>query len=640
MRKIQSYNKALEALSILFVGHLLFYAVTLFDTGQRFGILFIYFSLVMAAFKSIGGQTVFNFEKSKSYIFCNIFYIAVAIIAGFHFWTDYMDLIWTRSGDYTTLDITLGAMSIFLVILFTWRAIGPVIPTVVILFMLYALFGQLFPGFLHHSGLSIRRLIEISSVDINGIFGPLTQIAATWIFIFIIFASFIQGFGGLDFIVKISRLLFGKFIWGLPQIAIVSSMSLGALSGSAAANAAGTGSFTIPIMKKYGYPPAFAAAVEALASSGGQIMPPILGAAAFLMADYLGKRYLQIVAMSIAPAVLFYLTLAFGVYLFAIKITKTHTSKDIIPEQTEIIQLTRIDILNACPIVAGIIAIGIPLAVYEMGILISGFCGIMVFLCTQFVCEMIISGGKKDGVRAYFKGVFEGARIATGLGVEIGLMCAALGIIVSCLTATSLGEKISFYSVMYFGHNQLLLMIFTMVICIIFGMAVTTVGAYILTVMLAAPALLKIGLPLEASHFAVFYWSILSCITPPVAGIAIVTARIAGAGFMKTCVEAMKLGFPICLLPFSFFVYPNLLAFSMNTVLPFFKILIGFIAITCALQLSSKGIFGLLKRLGYAVLGFGAIFYPVALVSFLLYIGIIILFVFDLVSSHMHSSSL
>ena len=259
--------------------------------------------------------------------------VILMVVIGFYFHTQYMSLLYERAGNYSQIDYIFGTILIIFTFLFVWMEYGLLIPILTFLFLLYAYFGELFPGFLHHGGLSITRIIEISGIEftISGVLGPLSQIAITWIAIFVIFAGIARGFGMLDHLMKVITVIARRFKYGVPQTAVVGSMIFGMFSGSGSANVAGTGSFTIPLMKRYGLPASIAAAIESVASSGGQIMPPVMGASAFVMAAYLGIYYWEIVKVGLLPAIVFYVSTAFAVLLH----TMTHIKKS---QQNYIIQ--------------------------------------------------------------------------------------------------------------------------------------------------------------------------------------------------------------------------------------------------------------------------------------------------------------
>jgi TRAP transporter 4TM/12TM fusion protein len=568
-------------LSIIYVGILLHYSIFLWETRQRYGIIFLTLTMMIAAVMIFRRHAVSG--RRRFFLFGSIislFFLALA--SGLYFWIEYPSLVYERAGFINKIDMAVSALFICIVIGFTWKTTGATIPIVTLVFAAYGAFGHWIPGFLYHPPIYFDRFMEILCAEINGVFGVLTQIGATWIAIFAFFAGFVQGFKGLDYILRTIYKLIGRWKVNIPQTAVLSSMGFGCMSGSAGANAAGTGSFTIPTMKRFGIPSAHAASIEAVASSGGQIMPPILGAAAFVMCDYLGMYYYEILLASIFPSIIFFGSTMLSVFFIAKRYIDPSAEIDMPQEFKEKMSVSYL--LQGIPIALSIMVLLIVFIFYQVNILIGGFCIIAAFLITRLVYEAFAAKGKIRFLLIFLKGVYNGAVKGTEIMVPIGAMLGTLGIVIRILTTTGLAEKISYYMVFFFGDQLLLLLFFTMVICILFGMAVTTVAAYILVVTLAAPALIKVGVSPLVAHFSVFYWAMLSGITPPVAGVCVITAGISGSNFLKTCWEAMKLGSPKFIMPFLFVAYPSILSFSAKGLQNFIVFGIAFCALSAGIQ--------------------------------------------------------
>jgi TRAP transporter 4TM/12TM fusion protein len=582
IRSIFSYNTLLSVLCCIYVWILIHYSVAMWESRQRYGIIFLTLTLMIAALQGNKKDTFLCLKDSAKSVLIGIIFTTI-LVSGLYFWIEYPSLVWERAGSINGLDASFSAVFIFLTILLTWTTSGPVIPTVTLFFFSYGLFGHLIPGtFFGHPPFSFVRFMEISCAEINGVFGALNQIAATWIAIFSFYAGLLHGFGGLDFILRCTYNLVGSKKTAMPQVAVLSSMGFGCMSGSAGANAVSTGAFTIPTMKRYGVPPAIAAAIESVASSGGQIMPPILGAVAFVMCDYLGMYYFEILLASLFPSIIYFGSTMLSVYFVSKQHIDPNKEVDLPAELRGKMGLA--DLARGVPIAVSLITLLYVFIVYKVNILVGGFYTIVAFLISQFIFELVNARGRPVFILTFLKGVYEGTLKGAMMIVPIGAMLGSLGIVVRVLTTTGLGEKISYNMATIFGSNLLLLLLSTMVICIFFGMAVTTVAAYILAVTLAAPALLKMGIPPLVTHFAVFYWAMLSAITPPVAAVCVITSGIAGANFMKTSWESMKIGNPKFLLPFIFILKPELLTFSLKGLTAFIICIIGFGALSAALQ--------------------------------------------------------
>ena len=612
---VSFFDVLFSTLCFVYVWILVHYALFMWESRQRYGIIFLTMTLMLAALGLVKKKSVLGLKGNGRLILSSVFF-ALAFGVGIYFWVEYPSLVWERAGFINNLDIMASGIVIYLVIQLTWITSGPVIPIVTLFFIAYAMFGHWVPwSFFYHPPISFTRFMELSCAEINGIFGTLNQIGATWIAIFAFFAGFVQGFGGLDFVLQLTSRLVGRRKTNMPQVAVLASMGFGGMSGSAGANAISTGAFTIPIMKRFGMPPAIAGAVESVASSGGQIMPPILGAVAFVMCDYLNKYYYQIILASLFPSIIYFGSTMLSVYFLAKRFIDPNREIEMPPEFKEKMGFT--DLIQGVPIAVSLFILLYVFIVYKVNILIGGFYTLTAFLVCRFVYEVFVARGRLAFIQSFLKGVYKGTLRGTSMMIPIGAMLGALGIVIRVLTTTGLAEKISFYTVSIFGANLFILLFFIMIICILFGMAVTTVAAYILVVTLASPALMKVGIDPLVAHFSVFYWAMLSAITPPVAAVCVVTSGIANANFMKTAWESMKLGAQMFILPFIFVMEPGILSFSSKGIVPFIISSIGFLALAAGIQ--SR--WGWWQQLLLIVLSV-AIFLPLALTYKLFFAGI------------------
>ena len=581
-RKFKSMvNFIFSVLSIIYVWMLMHYALFMWETRQRYGIIFLCMTLMLAALWTIKEQ---DLEGRKGLInaITGVAFFILAFAGGIYFFTEYPLLVWERAGDITRLDVVASAILIYIVLHLSWITSGRTIPIVTLVFIAYAMFGHWIPGFFHHPSISFTRFMELSVAEIDGIFGPITQVGATWIAIFLFYAGFVQAFGGLDYVLRLCYKLVGQKPVNMPQVSILASMAFGGMSGSAAANAAGTGSFTIPIMKRFGMSPEQAASVETIASSGGQIMPPILGTTAFVMCDYLGMHYYQILLASIFASVLFFGSTMLSVYFIAKQSINPDIEVEVPPEFKE--KLTLEYFLEGLPIVLSVLVLLIVFMVLKVNILIGGFYATASFLVSRLVYEFFYARCQPVFAWTFLKGLYQGTLKGATFLASLGAILGALGIVIRVLSATGLGQKISYYMVGSFGEHYVIFLIMVMIICIIFGMAVVTVAAYILVVTLTGPPLLQMGLDPLVIHFTVFYWAMLSAFTPPVAAVCVVTARIADANFLVTSWESMKLGAPKFILPFFFISYPAILSFSIDGLIAFIIAGVGFMALSAGLQ--------------------------------------------------------
>lgn len=440
------------------------------------------------------------------------------------------------------LDMIFGIVAIILVLEATRRVVGIALPIISIIFLLYALLGPMMPGLLRHRGATIETLVDHLYMVNEGLFGIPIGVSATYIILFIIFGAFLEVSGGGDFFIKLSQAIAGGSRGGTAKVAVVSSALLGTISGSAVANVVTTGTFTIPMMKKAGYKPSFSGAVEAAASSGGQFMPPIMGAAAFVLAEFSGIPYLQVIKYALIPGVLYFLAIFFAVHFQAIKSGIKGLPKDQVPNLWKTLFTGGYLLLPVVAIVA---------------LLVSGFTpmyaalgAIAVTIVLSWINKETRLGPKKI-LLALEKGVKTSVMVITA--------CACAGIIIGVVSLTGLGLKFTSLVVQLSGGMLVPALLLTMVAALILGMGLPTTPAYIVQASLLIPAIIQMGvLPISAHLFAL-YFSVISNITPPVAISSYAAAGIAGADAMKTSVESVKLGLVAYIVPFMFIFNPALL---------------------------------------------------------------------------------
>jgi len=436
------------------------------------------------------------------------------------------------------LDLIFGAVTIFLVIESTRRIMGWALPIVALVFLLYGLVGHLLPGILAFPKIPVARIIAVNYIATDGIFGTPLGVSATFVFLFVLFGSFLQKVGGGEFFIDLAYSLFGRFRGGPAKIAVVASACFGTISGSGIANVAGTGQFTIPLMKRTGYQPAFAGAVEASASIGGQLMPPVMGAAAFIMAEILGIPYISICVAALLPAILYFLAIFIMVDFEAAKTGLKGLTKENLPNPRKILREAWYLFLP--------IAILIYLLIIQISPMKAAFWSIIFMVGIEIIQQLI----KKK--RVDFQRIWEGLE-AGALGMLIvATACACAGIVIGIVNVTGFGLKFSDF-IIDLSHGSLpILLILTMLSSLVLGMGLPTVACYIILAIISAPALVEMGVMPLAAHLFIFYFGIIAAITPPVALAAYVGAGIAGANPMKTGFIACRLGLAAFLLPYMF----------------------------------------------------------------------------------------
>jgi TRAP transporter 4TM/12TM fusion protein len=454
---------------------------------------------------------------------------------------NFMELV-RRVGDYNATDLTFGAIGILLVLEAARRVVG--LPIVIIgsSFLLYSFFGNLFPGFMNHRGFSIERIISHMWYTTEGIFGIPLGVSAGFIFLFLLFGAFLDRTGIGMFFNDLALAIAGRTTGGPAKVAIFSSALQGTISGSSVANVVGSGAFSIPMMKRLGYKPAFAGAVEAAASTGGQIMPPIMGAAAFLMAEFTGTPYIDIVIAAIIPAVLYFSGIWIMVHFEAKRIGLRGMAKEELPSFIKLMK-ERGHLL-------------FPIAVI-IGVLLAGYTPTRAALygIVAAVMAAAVKRATRMSVKEIFLALEQGARSALGVAIAT----ATAGLIVGSVTLTGVGLKLGTGLVALANNDLILTMVFTMIASIILGMGAPTTANYVITATIAAPALVMLDVPLLAAHMFVFYFGIVADITPPVALAAFAASGIAKSEPIATGFQASRLALAAFIIPYMFVLSPQLL---------------------------------------------------------------------------------
>jgi TRAP transporter 4TM/12TM fusion protein len=442
----------------------------------------------------------------------------------------------------STLDLIVGGIAVVLLVEATRRTIGNALTIILAIFVLYAFTGQYLPGALHHQGFDYPWVIEHLFFTTNGVFGIPLGVSATFIFMFILFGKFLEKSGAGQFFIDLAVASMGKYRGGPAKTAIFASTILGTISGSAVANTVTTGSFTIPLMKKTGYRKEFAGAVEAVASSGGQIVPPIMGASAFIIASYLGVPYTEVALAAIIPALLYYLCLIFQVDFRAMRRGLKGLPVSELPKTKEVLKKGYLFFL---PLL---------LIIY---LLVTGSSPMKAGLYAIFLVVIVATLKATTRLNIYkIRQILEGG--AKG-AIETAVACGAAGVIIGIISLTGIGLKFSSLIISLAGGSLLLALIFTMISSIILGMGLPTVAAYIVQVALTVPALIELGVMPIAAHMFIFYFAIISAITPPVALAAFAGAGIAGSDPMRTGLIALRLGIGAFIVPYMFVYGPSLL---------------------------------------------------------------------------------
>ncbi|WP_286786231.1 MULTISPECIES: TRAP transporter permease [Pseudomonas] len=489
----------------------------------------------------------------------------------FYQWYFEADLI-QRSGDLTHADMAIGILLTVLVFEAARRVMGIALPLICAIFLAYGLLGEYLPGDLAHRGYGFDQIVNQLAFGTEGFYGTPVYVSATYIFLFILFGAFLEQAGMIKLFTDFAMGLFGHKLGGPAKVSVVSSALMGTITGSGVANVVTTGQFTIPLMKRFGYRPAFAGAVEATASMGSQLMPPVMGAVAFIMAETINVPYVEVAKAALIPALLYFGAVFWMVHLEARRANLKGLPKDQCPSAWAAVKerwyllipllvliyllfsgrtpmfsgtiglaLTAIVILGSAIIlrvsstalrlifwiVLGVLCAGF----FQLGIgVVFGVIGLLVVAC------WFVKGGRET-LRACVRALAEGARHS----VAVGIACTLVGVIIGVVSLTGIATTFAGYILAIGQSNLFLSLVLTMITCLILGMGIPTIPNYIITSAIAAPALLDLGVPLIVSHMFVFYFGLMADLTPPVALACFAAAPIAKESGFKISLWAIRI---------------------------------------------------------------------------------------------------
>ncbi|MEQ9108901.1 MAG: TRAP transporter permease [Limnobacter sp.] len=514
--------------------------------------------------------------------------LSAVVIAGYQ-WVEYEPLL-VRAGDPTELDIYLGVIALATVFVATWQLMGPALPIICGTFFAYCLFGQYLPAPFDHRGYDFHQVIEHMAYGTEGIYGIPTYVSASYIFLFILFGAFLEKAGMIKLFTDFALGLVGHAQGGAAKVAVVSSALMGTISGSGVANVVTTGQFTIPLMKRFGYRAAFAGGVEATASMGGQLMPPVMGAVAFIMAETLGVPYSEIVKAAIIPAILYFFGAFWMVHLEAGKHNLKGLEKKDLPNPWKAVKeqwylviplaaLVWLLVGGYTPLFAGTvglaftvvlilgasIAIGLPGTVIRilfwigLGVVCAAFLQFGIWVIAGAIIALIAVNALKKGGRETLVACRDSLADGAKSALPVGVACAMVGIIIGTMTLTGAANTFGQF-VVSVGENSLFLsLVLTMLTCLLLGMGIPTIPNYIITSSIAGPALEQLGVPLIVSHMFVFYFGILADLTPPVALACFAAAPIAKERGLTISIEAVKIAAAGFVIPFMAVYTPSLM---------------------------------------------------------------------------------
>jgi TRAP transporter 4TM/12TM fusion protein len=568
-------------------------------------LMFSTFQIVTAAFHPVSTQVLRSVHVAFLLLLIFIVYPAVGRgrpwqplawllgLAGMataaYQWVFEADLI-QRSGDLTEGDMVMGVLLVILVFEAARRVMGIALPFICGLFLAYALYGQYLPGDLAHRGYGLDQVINQLSFGTEGLYGTPTYVSATYIFLFILFGAFLEQAGMIRLFTDFAMGYFGHKRGGPAKVSVVSSALMGTITGSGVANVVTTGQFTIPLMKRFGYSAAFAGGVESTASMGSQLMPPVMGAVAFIMAETIDVPFAEIAKAALLPALLYFGSVFWMVHLEAMRAGLDGLPKDQCPSPwgavrerwflliplgvliwllfsgrtplfagTVGLALTAIVILGSA-IILRVSSFGLRLAFWvALGVLCAGFFQLGIAVIFAVIAALVaacwfVQGGRAT-LRICLYALAEGPRHA----LPVGIACALVGVIIGVVSLTGVASTFAGFILAIGRDNLFLSLVLTMLTCLVLGMGIPTIPNYIITSSIAAPALLDLGVPLIVSHMFVFYFGILADLTPPVALACFAAAPIAGERGLKISLWAVRIALAGFVVPFMAVYNPSLM---------------------------------------------------------------------------------
>ncbi len=495
-----------------------------------------------------------------------------------------------RSGEPTSLDLWIGITLMVLVFLATQRMMGWALPLICGVLVLYAVYGRWLPGPLNHRGYPWEQVIEHLSFGTEGIYGIPIYVSSTYIFLFILFGAFLERAGMLKLFTDFALGLVGHTQGGPAKVGVIASGLMGTINGSGVANVVTTGQFTIRLMKRFGYRPEFAGGVEATASMGGQIMPPVMGAVAFIMAETIGVAYVEVVRAALIPAILYFLTAFLVVHLEAGRLGLTGMPRESLPNPWRAVRerwhlvlplavLVYLLFSGYTPLFAGLVGLlltvvlilGASLSEAALrGAIRTLFWIVLGLICAAFfrwgiapvlvlIAVLVLACAflpkSRPTLPDLVAALAEGARQA----LPVGIACAQVGVIIGVMTLTGAASSFANAVLAVGQHSLFLSLLLTMLVCLVLGMGIPTIPNYIITSSLAAPALLHLGVPLIVSHMFVFYFGIMADLTPPVALACFAAAPIAGASGLAISLQAIRVAVAGFIIPFMAVYAPALM---------------------------------------------------------------------------------
>ena len=510
---------------------------------------------------------------------------AIAILVMAYIFSEHEALLTERVFGPSVSDIVVGLAFLATVFVTAGKIWGWIIPALGLTALLYGYFGAVFSDDLFfHSGVSFERLISYTSIPFfEGMLGSMTSLSGSLIFVFMLFAGLLKSAGGIEFVLGLAARLSGDTRGGPAKVAVLGSGIMGMISGSTVANVASTGTITIPLMKKSGFRPHDAGAIEAVASTGGQFMPPVMGLTAFLIVGLTGISYVDVMLAAVVPATIYYANLLVAVHLSA----SSSASGSVGTKPDRSAPGIGSEVGSYAHLILGVVLLTV-LLYNQMPPAMAGVISTLFIVVTEAGKQLIRHrADPREGLRIFGQRMYDGALDGVTNGAQLAVIIAIIGIIVDLMTITGFAQRLSHIVLGFSDIGLLLLLMLVALSCLIFGLGMPTAAAYSLVAVLGAPALVGFGVDLLAAHMFVFFFANMSAITPPVALASLVASKVAGASYMRTAIASVRLGLPGFVLPFLFVYYPAVLLQGDSTIeiaVTILSVLMFFVALNMLLS--------------------------------------------------------
>ncbi len=536
-----------------------------FVTGLG-GAMYLVVSLVPLAFIMytlaflVNGQMLYPKLGAKLNVLIAILYIAICVFVSLYMRIEYEALIYLRAGFFNNLDKVVAVLILALIVEYTRRE-HIILFYLIVFLMLYSVYGSVFPGIFGHPGVSWMRVITSSSIEIKlGLFGTYSQTGVAVIAAFFMFLGIAQGFGVQKSIVKTFVGILGKHRALIPQTAVLTSMAISTCSGSGAANVAVTGQYTIPLMKRAGFPPLYAGAVEASASLGGLLMPPVMAIAGFLMADFLGVSYFEVIARGFAPALIFYFIVVCSVYLLSARFLRGGAGDSGSALTAIIEKFSRMDIVNT-----SVFFIFIGVLIYLMGVLwVDASKAALIITIGMFITASVLRiclhpGTAYDKLKEWIRCVREGVVAFAEVTAPLILLLAMLGVMINMFVVSGWMPKLMSLLISVGQFHVLALIGVGFAVGVFLGLGIPPSACYLISAVVVIPPMTELGINPWIAHFFLFFIAVISEYSPPTSLVAAVASRLSGASFMATMMVTLKISIPFFFLTFAIFNWDILL---------------------------------------------------------------------------------